>query len=91
MITAEQKEELRHCVLGILVARHPAALTIKQIFHRVGMELDFPASVEEVEAALEFQRGLTPANVALVPDDFGSTKYFNATSAGVLMVERKRK
>lgn len=89
MITPFEKEELRHCVLGILVDRAPTALSIKQVFHRANMELDFAISGEEVEAALEFQRGLN--NVALVPDEFGSTKYFSATSNGILVHERKAK
>lgn len=88
-MTADQKEELRHIVLGILVDRHPTALSIKQVFHRAAMEVDFDISGEEVGAALEFQRGLN--NVALVPDDFGSTKYYSATSHGVLVHERRIK
>lgn len=85
--TPEQNQELRHEVLNVLAQRHPTALSTKQIHHRAAMSVDFAISEESVHAALEFQKGLN--HVSLVPDAFGSTKYWTATSAGVLAWERK--
>ena len=88
-LTPQQNEELRHEVLNVLAQRHPTALSTKQIHHRAAMEVDFAISEASANAALEFQRGLH--HVSLVPDTFGSTKYWTATSAGVLIWERAQR
>jgi hypothetical protein len=89
-LNAQQNEELRHAVLRVLAERFPAALTTKQVHHRVAMEIDFAVSAESVEAALIFQTGVVPPNIAMVEDEFGTTKHFRATSQGVLVNERAR-
>lgn len=85
MITKE-KEDLRHLVLEITALRYPVALTASAIRRRAETELDFPITDADIEAMLEFLRGL--ALCRFETDDFGATRYWHATSAGVLAHER---
>jgi hypothetical protein len=88
MLTNEQKEDLRGAVLAALVVRHPAAITARQIAHAVMRDVDFVFEEADVVAALELLRGLPAPLVEWLPSDFGGTKYWRATSAGVLHEER---
>jgi len=85
-LTSEQKEDLRHAVLAALVVRHPAALTPRQLFHAVKKELDFLFEETDLVAALELLRGLKFAE--WIVNELGGTKYWRATSEGVLHQER---
>ena len=86
MTRREQNELLRHAVLEVLAVRHPSAITTAAVRRRISIELDFEAALEDVEAALEFLRGIKL--VGMEQDDLGSTKYWAATSEGVLKYER---
>lgn len=85
-LTNEQKQDLRHAVRCALVVRHPAALSPRQLFNAVKKELDFLFETADVEAALEFLRGIGHAE--FVADELGAGRYARATSAGVLAHER---
>lgn len=87
-LTVEQKEDLRHEVRTALAIRHPAALTPRQLMRMVKKELDFLFEEPDVIAALELLRGLSPAETDFTADPLGTTKYWRATSAGVLAHER---
>lgn len=87
-LNAEQKEELRQAVLQAAVIRAPAALTVRQLARAVKKELPFLFEESDAEAACELLRGLTPALFEFTTEALGSTKYWRATSAGVLHVER---
>lgn len=81
-----QKEDLRHVILEIIALRHPTALTNAAILRRASPELDFKITGEDTDATLEFLRGLSLARYE--SDGLGTTKYWQATSAGVLANER---
>lgn len=85
-LTNEQKEELRHAVLEALVLRHPAALSPRQLHRAVKKELPFLFEEAEVVGACEILRGLTLAEFTV--DELGGTKYWRATSQGVIHHER---
>ena len=89
MINDTEKEELRHVVLEIVVARHPAAVTRKTIQNEVDRQLDFDQTLADVVSAIEFNVGM--GNFSKVKDDFGSTDYWQATAGGILMCERAAK
>lgn len=77
---------LRHAVLECLVARHPVALAATGVARRVRSELDFAVDDSDVDAALAMLGGL--ALVAQETDELGSSRWWRATPAGVLRVER---
>lgn len=81
-------ERIRRAVLEVLAARHPAAFPIEGIGRRVREDdlLDKRPTAEELESAVAFLQGLELVTSAT--DDFGSTKYYSATSKGVLAFER---
>lgn len=85
-MNAQQKEDLRKVVLEAIALRHPTALTISGIRRRVEAELDFKITDEDVEAALQFLKGLGLATVQFA--DLGSSQHWQATSKGVLANER---
>lgn len=85
-MNAQEKEEIRHVVLEALALRHPIALTVNAIWRRVKAQLDFEITEADVEAALEFLRGM--GLMQSKTDDMGSTKHWQATSQGVLAHER---
>ena len=87
-LSPDQKEELRHAVLQALVIRAPAALTVRQVTRAAKKDLAFLFEESDAEGACELLRGLDPALVDFRVDGLGSTKYWRATSAGVLHVER---
>jgi hypothetical protein len=85
-LTNEQKEDLRGAALQALAVRHPAALTPRQVFHAVKKELPFLFEEGDLAAALELLRGLRLCEWII--SEFGGTKYWRATSDGVLHYER---
>jgi hypothetical protein len=85
-LTNEQKEDLRTEALAALVVRHPAALTPRQLAKPVKKELDFLFEESDLVAALEILRGLKFAE--WIVNELGGSKYWRATSEGVLKVER---
>ncbi len=88
-ITASQKEDLRHAVLEFLTLRHPTASPARAIRRTIAREVDWNVAEEEVNAALELLEGLGLVRHEL--DNLGATKYWQATSAGVLAQERNEK
>lgn len=89
MINDIEKEQLRHGVLGVVVARHPNALTRKAVLNAVAMDVDFDLQLSDVVSALDFLRGL--GHVEMLADDFGGSDYWKATSSGVLANERSQR
>jgi hypothetical protein len=77
---------LRHAVLEVLAICYPLPRQLRGIRRAVMVELPFTVEDLEVEAALEFQRGL--GNAGFEFDDQGGSKWWKATSAGLLRVER---
>ena len=86
ILTNEQKEDLRHAVLEALAVRHPAALAPRQLVRAVKKEVPFLFEETDVTAACEILRGLLFAEFTL--DELGGTKYWRATSNGVIHFER---
>jgi len=86
-LTDSEREELRHVVLEILAVRHPAALPVHSVARhaRTAMGIEIPES--DVTAACELLRGFAFADFSM--DELGATKYWRATSAGVLKYERR--
>lgn len=83
-----ESEEMRRAVLEVLATRAPAAFPLSGVQRRIalGKLVDGTPSEGELEAALEFLRGLDL--VEFKHDGLGSSKYWNATSKGVLAFER---
>lgn len=88
-MTPEQNETLRHAVLEMVALRHPTAQPGRAIRRVVAREVDFALDDEAVRAAAEFHVGL--GNFSSEIDPLGSTKYYQATPAGVLAYERRGK
>jgi len=88
MLTHEQKEDLRHAALQALAIRAPAALAPRQLLNAVKKEVDFPFELADLEAALMLLGGFTPPLALATADPLGSSRYWSATSAGVLQYER---
>lgn len=88
-MNAQQNEELRRVTLEVLAIRFPTTLQVSSIVRRINDAalLDFKATDESVAAALEFLKGLD--EVRTRDDPHGSTKYWSATSKGVLAWERR--
>jgi hypothetical protein len=86
-VALARKEECRHAVLAFLVDRpvvsHSVA-AIRRGINREGGDFTEPETREGVELLV----GLALAKD--VPDPLGSTRYYQATSAGVLAHERGR-
>lgn len=87
MITALQKEDLRHAVLEFLAVRFPAAHGLAAVRRRIERELDFKFEDDDLTAALEFLREKGLAK--FVFDDLGSTRWWSATAEGVQAYERR--
>jgi hypothetical protein len=80
-------ELLRHAVLECLVLRHPNALPLEGVVRKVNTMLPFKVATEAVNGALELLAGL--GLVRSHEDELGSSKWWTATSQGVLKVERE--
>lgn len=89
-MTPTQNQWLRHAAREVLATRPGIALDLSGIARRIRKErlVDFDCTDADIEAALAFLAGLDPAQVKLRPDGLGSTKYYQATSSGVLAFER---
>lgn len=85
-MSTDEKEFLRHAVLECLGSRHPAALPLAGIRRRVQVTVDFRFEDAELESALEFCKGQGWARYDF--DELGSSKWWSATAAGVLLIER---
>lgn len=80
----ERKEECRREVLRYLAHRSVLAFraeTIRNALHR-----EFNFTIEEITAALEFERGAD--RVSVEPHSQGATKYYRVTAEGILFDER---
>jgi hypothetical protein len=83
-----EKAELRNEVLRFLALR-PAVAYPPDVIHRrlvASKGLDFDPTVEDVVEALMMLKGLE--FVLTQVDQLGSQKFYQATSAGVLALER---
>lgn len=85
-MTFEQKEQLRQATLEVLVACHPLARPVHAIRRNVNREVTFHFTDEDLESALEFLRAM--AFLEYASDRLGSTKWWQATPAGILQIER---
>jgi Fe2+ or Zn2+ uptake regulation protein len=81
-----RREECRREVLAYLANRSVVALSADAI--HTGLKRKFKFSIEEVEAAIAFQK--TQGFISETPDPHGATPYYKATAAGVLAHERNR-
>ena len=77
-------EELRRAVLAHLATRFPVAQSASTIAHRLARE--FVTTTPDVETACQFLADLHLLEIVTEP--LGSTKYYKATSQGVLHHER---
>lgn len=80
----ERREECRREVLRYCASRSVLAFkaeTIRNALHR-----EFNFTIEEIGAALEFERGAE--RLLVEPHAQGATKYYRVTSDGILFHER---
>lgn len=87
-MTQEDREILRRTVLEVLARTAPVPRTATGLKRAVEVELPFGVSLQDMEAALEFHRGNSHATFE--HDPHGATKWWRATSVGILAVERGR-
>jgi hypothetical protein len=82
------KEALRHATLAFLAERAACAFPNSTITARIRAArlLDEMPDESDTAEALQFLAGLHL--VSITPDALGSTKFYQATSAGVLAHER---
>ena len=88
---AKHAEELRHAVLDFLCARQAVAFEPETILERIirSRILDFHPGPDEFTAALTFLENFSPAPlINCKRDALGSSRFYQATSAGVLAWER---
>jgi hypothetical protein len=87
-IAQERREDCRRHVLRFLAERPAGAHHAKTVRQKLnaGHEADY--ELEEIVSALAFLTSTEPARVKEIPAPMGSTKYFQATAAGVLAHER---
>jgi hypothetical protein len=88
-LTPPEREQLRHAALEVLAARHPVALPLTGIRRSVAREVGFPFSDPDLTSALEFwiTHEASP-KLSFETDTAGSTRWYRATAAGLLLVER---
>lgn len=85
-----ETEECRREVLCYLAERQALAFPVEAVQRKLRIDGSIFA-LEQVEAALTFLAGYHPAPLVEVKQEqLGSTKYYQATSAGVLFHERNR-
>jgi hypothetical protein len=82
----ERRDECRQDVLGFLAARQALAHHPQTICRGLNAGHRHDYAVAEVLAALSFR--LSAGHVQVVHPEGGSTKYYQATAAGVLAHER---
>jgi len=86
LTTNDDRELLRHATLEVLAARHPTALPFPGIRRRIAQQLDFPFHDSDLESALDF--GKSQGWLTFTFDEAGSSKWWSATAAGLLKIER---
>jgi hypothetical protein len=84
---AQHREECRREVRRYLAERSALALPSAAIRRKLQTEGSHYC-IEDIEAALDFLAGIEPAQVRVEHDSLGATKYYKATSAGVIAHER---
>lgn len=89
MLTSEQIEDLNHAVLEYIAAIFPSAVPVRQVHRKVIKEIGFDLQQPDVERSLEFLKGLKFTEFKF--DDLGSSRFWSATSEGVLHYEREQK
>lgn len=82
----ERRDECRQKVLEFLALRQAVAHHPQTILRKLNAGHLHDFTIEEVEAALEFRK--SAGHVVVIFPEGGSTKYYKATSAGVLASER---
>ena len=87
-IAQERREECRRDVLRFLAERQAVAHHPKTIRRRLNDGHEHDYLDVEIEAALAFLTGATPPLAKGIADTLGATKYYQATSEGVLAHER---
>ena len=89
MDTDQQKrEECRREVRRYLVARQHLAMPADAIRRKLRIDGD-DFTEAEILAALTYLAQIDPPHVTILPDPDGASKYYQATSAGVLAHERR--
>ena len=86
-ILQQRREEVRREVRRYLAERMALAFPISSIRRKLVIDGD-DFSEAEIEQALVFLAGLDPAQVKTREDGLGASRYYQATSAGVLAHER---
>ena len=88
---ARRAEEIRRAILDFLSARQAVAFEAGVILDRIvrSRALDFHPDPDEFAAALAFLGNFSPEPLILFRSALlGSTRFYQATSAGVLAFER---
>jgi len=93
MTDSYRAEQVRAAVLEFLAARQTLCYDDESLHRQLNKSrlLDFEATPDDVKGALVFLEGKTLEGVALVAHlthGLGSTRFYQATSAGVLAHER---
>ncbi len=88
-LTDTERVELRHLVLEILAVRQRAALPLHTVASHVRTARGLETPAADVEAALVLLAGYNPPLVLAMFDPLGNTRYWQATTAGVLAYERR--
>lgn len=83
-MTSDQKEELRHLVLGFLAKRSACAFNCVSV--QLGIRRDMACTEEECEQTLIFLK--SSGYLYEVENRLGSRRYYQANAAGVLANER---
>jgi len=83
----EQKEFLRIAALEVLASCHPVPRPLHAVRRSVNHQVIFHFTDEDLVSALELLRGM--GLVEYETERLGVTKWWVATAAGVLHVERK--
>ncbi len=83
-----RREECRREVRRYLSERQALAFPVEAIERKLRIDGD-DFSLEEIKAGVEFLIALDPPQVKLREDGLGATRYYQATSAGVLAHERR--
>lgn len=88
-LSQARREKCRHDVLGFLAERQKLAHHVNAIRNRLNAGHENDYLTEEIEAACVLLCGLSPEPLAkTIPDPLGATRYYQATSAGVIAHER---
>ncbi len=87
---SQEAQELRHAALEVLATRHPTALDLAAIARRIERDrlVDFTFNESQLDSALTFLMGRL--YISMTHDGMGATRYWTATSDGVLAYERGR-